>query len=585
MSSLWLRMETAPVSPWSPAAAPFAVERHCAHLNSAVKGGGRSLRGATRFAILAAFALWLLLAGVAAVGQPSDRAVADGPPATAPVIIDGITLFRVRGVSSLPARARADTIAQRIKDAANNGIPVSSLVLVEAEGHMEIRMGGRKLMNVFDADAQVEQIDRKTLAEAQAARIAVEIERYRYARTFDYLLHSAGWAAGATIGLLLFLVSGAWLMRRIDAFLERHIRARLEGLETQSKRLVSATDLWGALLGLRRVLWTLAIIGAAVSWLEFVMHQFPWTRIIAVRVLDLLFQPLATIGRTIAAALPNLVFLAVLFVVSRYLLKTIRVFFSGVERGRLKISGFEREWAWPTYRLVRLAVIAFTAVVAYPYIPGSQSDAFKGISIFLGVMFSLGSTSVISNMIAGYSLIYRRAFRVGDRVRIDDHVGDVMLARLLVTHLRTPKNEEVVIPNSVILNSSVVNYSSMAREGELIVHTTVGIGYETPWRQVESMLLRAASRTGGVADDPAPFVLQHALGDFCVTYEINVYCNDAQDMPFVLARLHRNILDVFNEFGVQIMTPAYERDPEEPKMVPREQWYTPPAEPPPAATD
>ena len=174
-------------------------------------------------------------------------------------------------------------------------------------------------------------------------------------------------------------------------------------------------------------------------------------------------------------------------------------------------------------------------------------------------------------------MTYRRAFRLGDRVKIGEHIGDVDRMRLLVTHLRTPKNEEVVVPNSTILGTEIVNFSSMARERGLILHTTVGIGYETPWRQVEAMLIEAAARTPGLLRNPAPFVLQKALGDFCVTYEINAYCDKPQAMILLYTELHRNILDVFNEYGVQIMTPAYEGDPDQPKVVPQEQWYAAPA--------
>jgi small-conductance mechanosensitive channel len=222
-------------------------------------------------------------------------------------------------------------------------------------------------------------------------------------------------------------------------------------------------------------------------------------------------------------------------------------------------------------------VIGFAIVVGYPYIPGSDSAAFKGLSLFFGVVFSLGSSSAIANTIAGYSLTYRRAFRVGDRVKIGDVFGDVTEIRLQVTHVRTPKNEEVVVPNSTILNQEVTNYSALARTRGLILHTTVGIGYETPWRQVEAMLLLAAERTPGVLRDPKPFVLQKSLGDFAVSYEINVYSDDAQAMMPLYTALHRQILDVFNEYGVQIMTPAYEGDPEQPKVVPRDQWHLAPA--------
>ncbi len=243
----------------------------------------------------------------------------------------------------------------------------------------------------------------------------------------------------------------------------------------------------------------------------------------------------------------------------------------------MSLDGFEPEWAIPTYKIVRMAVIALALVIAYPYIPGSESPAFKGVTLFAGVVFSLGSSTAIANIIAGYMMTYRRAFHVGDRVKIGDVVGDVTAMRLQVTHLRTPKNEEVVIPNSMIINGQVLNYSTLASEAGLLLHTTVGIGYETPWRQVEAMLLEAAHRTRGIAKSPEPFVLQTALGDFAITYEINVACNNPHAMPALYSALHRNILDIFNEYGVAIMTPAYVADPPDPKMVPKEQWFAAPA--------
>jgi small-conductance mechanosensitive channel len=282
-------------------------------------------------------------------------------------------------------------------------------------------------------------------------------------------------------------------------------------------------------------------------------------------------------GRGLVAEIPDVLFLAVLFVLTRYVLMALHVALAAVGRGEITLGGFEREWAEPTYKLLRLAVIVLALVVAYPYIPGSGTDAFKGLTIFLGVLLSVGSSATIANLIAGYTMTYRRAFRVGDRIKIGDTMGDVTEMRLQVTHLKTIKNEEVIVPNSAILNSAVVNYSSLARRGGLILHTTVGIGYETPWRQVEAMLLQAAARTPGVLAEPPPFIRQQALGDFAITYELNVYTDDAQAMGPIYTGLHRNILDIFNEYGVQIMTPAYEGDPERPKVVPKVEWFSAPA--------
>jgi len=319
------------------------------------------------------------------------------------------------------------------------------------------------------------------------------------------------------------------------------------------------------------------------AYLAVALELFPWSRPLARRLAPLFLGPLARMALAVLEALPNLIFLALLVLVVRYLLRLIRLFFAGVAAGSIPLPRFDREWAWPTCRVLRLLVIAFAAVVAYPYIPGSGSPAFQGVSIFVGVILSLGSSSFIANLIAGYSLIYRRTFRVGDRIRVGDALGDVVETGLMVTRVRTPKNEEVVVPNATILTSQVVNYSARACEGGLILHTAVGIGYETPWRQVEALLLLAAERTAGLLRAPPPFVLLTSLGDFCVTYEINAACDRPQAMARLYTDLHRHILDVFNEYGVQIMTPAYEGDPEQPKVVPRARWFASPATPPESA--
>jgi small-conductance mechanosensitive channel len=288
-------------------------------------------------------------------------------------------------------------------------------------------------------------------------------------------------------------------------------------------------------------------------------------------------DPLRVLGQGVVGAIPNLIFLVILILLVRWLLGLIRLFFFAVQRGSVTLGGFDPEWAQPTFKIVRMLVILLGVVVAYPYIPGSSSAAFKGVSLFAGVIFSLGSSSVIANLIAGFAMTYRRAFKVGDRVQIGAVTGEVVEVRLQVTHIRTPKNEEVVVPNSMILGGEVINYSTLANTKGLILHTTVGIGYETPWRQVEAMLLMAAVRVDGLLSEPAPFVLQKALGDFCVTYELNVYSDRPHAMLQLYTELHRAILDVFNEYGVQIMTPAYENDTEQPKLVPKDQWFAAPA--------
>ena len=384
----------------------------------------------------------------------------------------------------------------------------------------------------------------------------------------------------ATVLCAIALFGGRWIHRRLQSLIERRYRVRVHDVQIKSFQVVKAERLWRLVTGILALAWVVFALVTTYVYLQFVLLQFPWSRALSLGLASMVTGPLRVIGEGAIGIVPNLVFLAVLVLVTRYGLKLIRLFFDGVAAGTVVFSSFDPDWAVPTYRLVRIAIIAFAVVVAYPYVPGSQSDAFKGVSLFIGIVFSLGSSSLIGNIIAGYSMTYRRAFRVGDRVRIGEHVGAVDKIRLMVTHLRTPKNEEIVIPNSQILAGEVVNYSTLAGQHGLILHTTVGIGYETPWRQVEAMLVEAADRTEGLLKEPRPFVLQKALGDFAVTYEVNAYCDAPHLMLALYAALHRSILDVFNEYGVQIMTPAYEGDPDRPKVVSRSDWYLAPAKPP-----
>jgi small-conductance mechanosensitive channel len=320
-----------------------------------------------------------------------------------------------------------------------------------------------------------------------------------------------------------------------------------------------------------------AIAVMVYAYLSHVLSLFPWTRGLAKSLFAIAIDPLQTIGLGLLGMIPKLTFLAVLVVITRYALKLTRIIFDRIADSTFTLKGFDPEWAPSTYRLVRILVIAVAVVVAYPYIPGSGSEAFKGVSILVGIIFSIGSSSFIGNLIAGFSMTYRRAFRPGDLVKIGEQMGRVEQVRMMVTHLRTIKNEEVIVPNSLIIGAEVTNYSSMAQGRGLILHTKVGIRYEIPWRQVEAMLLEAAARTPGLPREPVPFVLPKELGDFYVSYELNVFCDTPNVMQKLYGEMHRNILDVFNEYGVQIMTPAYEGDPDQPKIVPREKWYTAPA--------
>lgn len=557
-------------------------------MTSAAKDTGGSGRAAATSLVLSLIVTAAIGWAVPAAGQdagaapqraPSPAAEADVP--LAPVVIDGETLFSVRGVSSYPAERRARDVAERIRTIAKRSDPATpSLKLEEGTGMtLLVDDRGLRIMGVLDEDAVIESVDRRVLAQAYRGRVAEAIVAYRAARQPALLVRHASYALGATLALLLAALAGRRGVRLMQSRLERRYQARVHDLKIQTFRVVKAEQLWRFLSGALRFVWVVAVLAMTFFYLRYVLALFPWTRGAGHKLVAATTTPIREMGLGIVGVIPNLVFLAILVVVVRYVLRLLRLFFDGIAAGTVTVRDFDPEWAQPTYRLVRLLVVAFALVVAYPYIPGSSTGAFKGISLFIGVIFSLGSSSLIGNLIAGYSMTYRRAFRPGDWVKIGEHLGEVERMRLLMTHLRTPKNEEVVVPNSTILAAEVVNFSSLARERGLILHTTVGIGYETPWRQVEAMLIEAAARTPGLLREPPPFVLQKTLGDFSVTYEINVYCATPQRMAVLYAELHRNILDVFNEYGIQIMTPAYEGDPERPKVVPKEQWYAAPAQP------
>ena len=500
------------------------------------------------------------------------------PPESAPVVIDGVELFRVAGSASFPAAQRAQDVRARIVVVADDPrIAPNAVTMQPRDGRIDILAADRHLVAVVAADASLEGVALSDAALVRTTRIRETIERYRFDRSPESLAEAALAAtlAAAIAGVVLFLMLRVF--RYAFRGLEHRYRSRLQSLTIQSFEVVRAESIWRGLqaaLGALRILCILAIV---YGFCAFALSEFPWTRGAARSLINLVGEPLVAMGTAVLRYIPKLAFLVLFVIVVRYVLKLLGLFFAAVGAGRVPLRSFDAEWAQPTYHIVRILVLLLALVIAYPYLPGSGSAAFQGLSIFAGLMLSLGASSAMASLIAGYTVTYRRAFRVGDRITVGEFTGEVSEVRLMVTHLRTAKNEEIVVPNSLVLQSHVVNYTKLAKTHGLILHTTVSIGYETAWRQVEAMLLAAAERTAGLLPEPPPFVLERSLGDFAVTYELNAYVESAREMPQRYAALHRNILDVFNEYGVQIMTPAYEGDPPEPKVVPREKWFTAPA--------
>ena len=499
------------------------------------------------------------------------------------VVIDGRDLFRLVGIPSYPADKRVAKTVTRIKELARDPSFDPDTLTVKVKNELYTVWGaGQPVVRVTAEDVALEgnfspEEFTNNIIKKQIERA---IKRYRNDRSPETLKANAIKALLRTGVLVITLFLLFWGFKKFDILLERHFKRKIEDLESKSKHILKSKQIWNLLKFIIQLLRVLLVLLTIYVFLNFVLSLFPWTRFIAANLLNYTITPIRTLWQSFINYLPSLFFLVIIYLLFRYVLKLTWAFFDQIGRGQLNFSGFDTEWALPTFRIVRVFIIILGFVVAYPYIPGSGSEAFKGISIFAGILFSLGSSSLIANIIAGYTMTYRRAFKEGDRVKIGEHTGDVSHVRLMETHLKSLKNEEIVIPNSQVLSGEVTNYSSLGRSQGLILHTTVGIGYEVPWRQVKAMLLMAAERTDGLKRKPEPFVFAKTLGDFGVVYELNVFCRNVEKMVPIYSELHCNIQDVFNEYDIAIMTPHYVADTEQPKTVPKDQWYASPAQPP-----
>lgn len=491
------------------------------------------------------------------------------------------TLFLIKEVKgvSVSAKARAEMTSERLKELAENfNMPVDSITTMDYKSpSILISAGHKQLLAVLNEDARAEGRDRLELTKERVQLMQDGIREYRKKYGMKSIVLGCIFVLAATMVLIAIFI----FLNRVY----RRLQEKIDGWVESKKILVSITkfDILRA-ERLRMVITTLIKVTRLAAFLFFFyvyVHSslsfLPWTREFADQIFGYIAGPLKTAGLAVLREFPDVVIIIVIIVVTRYALKIVHQLFDQIGTGTIEIKDFYPDWADPTYKICRLLILVSAAVMAYPYIPGSSSLAFKGISVFLGALISIGSSSAVANVIAGYTLIYRRVFRIGDRVKIGDFVGDVVEMRLQVVHLKTVKNEEIVVPSSMIVSSPVVNYSFLAKERGLILHTTVTIGYDTPWRQVEALLLIAAEKTTGLLRQPPPFILQTSLDDFYVSYELNAYTDRPDIMAEIYAELHRNIQDIFNEYDVQIMSPSYRADPAEPKVVPKERWYAPPA--------
>lgn len=531
----------------------------------------RILSAAMLCAVLAWAGTAALLSAQEAAPVIPEAEPAIGGVSALPVIIDGEELFMLRGSSALPADERVAVVQDRVIEAAEESDSEIVVVTVEPNELGRAILVNGKLVNITtEADAEYDQMSIEVLSRLHAGAIEKAILDYRTSRSETARIQSATQAIAWTIAFAAFFY-GIWKFRQwFPDWLAGRVEKRFAGVEKATMAIVQGRAVASVLRFLLRSGLLVLLFLIFYYYLSLVLLSFAETQAVAQILLTYITEPILNVLLGFVSYIPNLLTLAFIVLVTGYILRGAKLFFQNIETGVIKIRDFQDHWIWPTYNIVRAATIMIALVLSFPYIPGSGSAAFQGITILVGIMVSLGSNSVVANIMSGLFVLYRRSTNIGDRIRVGEHVGDVVQIKLMETHLKSIKNELVSIPNAHLLNSEVVNYSSMIDGRGLMLHTSIGIGYEEPQEKVEAMLIEAARRTNGIRKNPSPFVLRKALSDFAVTYEINAFTSRGNRIPQLLSDLHSHILDIFHANGVQIMTPSYEGDPDEKKIAPAE---------------
>ena len=382
------------------------------------------------------------------------------------------------------------------------------------------------------------------------------------------LLSESAWERYASLVDDLFIVSGVvfllvsiplinLLFSRLCSMINQLRETRFRVVRFQNLEIFTPNQMVGVIVIITKYFRLAVISFVFILFFILVFSIYPQTDGLAKSVVDAINQALNALWDQVISFIPNLIALVAIVLITRLLLKLLRFFYQGLQRGKIHFSSIHPEVVEPTYQLLRFLVIAFALVAAFPYIPGSSSPMFRGLSIFVGFLISLGSTSLVTNIISGIVLTYSRGLKIGDRVKIDQTFGDVVDRTLLVTRVRTIKNEIITIPNVVVMQNEIINYSAEARRGGLILHTSVTIGYDAPWREVQELLINAALATDFILKTPEPFVLKTSLDNYYISYELNAYTDNPDRMADIYSDLHQNILDKFNQARVEIMSPTY----------------------------
>jgi small-conductance mechanosensitive channel len=495
------------------------------------------------------------------------------------VIIEGRRILVVyETMGGLTPEDRASAIEKRILVVAQESTP-ESIRVENRSTWAEIFSDEQLLLAVTDLDARMAGKPRQQLAAEYAENIRQAIRNYHEEHSWRIIF------AGVVKTLLatLVLIPLLWLVRRIRLAFRSRIEKQIQTsarVEQESAWHVSIAYLGPISLGVGAILRWLLILAFVEAYLTITFGFFSSTRQISHAMTKWFFSQLEFLAQSALDYLPNLLVVAVIALVTNYLIRVLRLIFGEIRKGKLKIRGFYPDWAEPTEKLIRILVLALAVIVAFPYLPGAKSPAFRGISIFLGVLLSLGSSSAVANAIAGVILTYMRSYLIGDWVQIGETTGEVTEKNLLVTRVLTPKAEIITIPNATVMNGAVKNYSVEAKKNGVIFHTTVTIGYDAPWRTVHQLLINAASATKHVLQHPAPFILQTGLSDFYAAYELNAYTDVPREMLNIFSDLHQNIQDKFNEAGVEICSPHYSSLRDGNVIAIPEQYVRPDYEPP-----
>ena len=469
------------------------------------------------------------------------------------------TLFLIYNrTDKFSAQVRADTISKRIKQLPEELIfDVDSLKIYTNDATVDVNYKLKTIVSVSEIDALFLETSQLELAANYKEIIGREVALYKKENSLFNLLKSFGLAVLVLIIIGLIIKYVLRLFRWTALKIQRQKNKRLKALTLKNYTLLDTERQVHVLLLLNRIVKWITVLFAIYVALPIIFGFFPQTEAFANTLLGYIINPIKGIFLAFWNYLPNIFAIVVIIIVFRLVLKGLHFLKVEIAEERLSFNGFYPDWANPTYQLARVLVIAFAFVVIFPYLPGSDSPVFQGISVFLGFLFTFGSAGSLSNVIAGLVLTYMRLFKIGDRVKIGEIVGDVIEKSSLVTRVRTPKNEIISIPNSTVMSSHTINYSSDAPEKGLIIHTTVTIGYDVPWKDMHQTLIDAALRTDLVLKDPQPFVLQTSLEDFYVAYQINAYVREANKQAAIYSNLHQNIQDVCNENGIEILSPHY----------------------------